>query len=196
MQNSAPNSKKCSKGAQRNRERPSHHVGDWEKVYVRFQKVNADYQIYSIYLSMHNSAITKTFGGEFLWQSGQFKKGDKTLAMFESTHAIIYSAAGSHGMWPDTGRHEYLKLSNGYALVDQTSSGTSWYTWEYLKPVQYDPSGQYSGDFKFLGYQGHRGDKKQQCGFFNNIKELFGECQLNNGPKGPSGFIEPLELLE
>ena len=29
---------------------------EWEKVYVRFQKVNADYQIYSIYLSMHNSA--------------------------------------------------------------------------------------------------------------------------------------------
>ena len=120
-----------------------HHVGDWEKVYVRFQKVYADYQIYSIYLSMHNSAITKKFGGEFLSQSGQFKKGDKTLAMFEGTHAIIYCAAGSHGMWPDAGRHEYLKLSNGYALVDQTSSGTScWYTREYLKPVQYDPSGQ------------------------------------------------------
>ena len=97
-----------------------HHVGDWEKVYVRFQKVNADYQIYSIYLSMHNSEITETFGGEFLWQDGQFKKGDKALAMFEGTHAIIYCAAGSHGKWPDTGRHEYLKLSNGYALVDQT----------------------------------------------------------------------------
>ena len=76
-----------------------HHVGDWEKVYVRFQKVNADYQIYSIYLSMHNSSITKKFGGEFLWQGGQFKKGDKTLAMFEGTHAIVYCAAGSHEMW-------------------------------------------------------------------------------------------------
>ena len=73
--------------------------------------------------------------------------------MFEGTHAIVYCATGSHGMWPDTGRHEYLKLSNGYTLVDQASSGTSWYTWEYLKPVQYDPSGQYSGDFKFWDFR-------------------------------------------
>ena len=116
------------------------------------------------------------------------KKGDKTLAMFEGTHAIVYCATGSHGMWPDTGRHEYLKLSNGYTLVDQASSGTSWYTWEYLKPVQYDPSGQYSGDFKFLGFQGHWGDKKHNCGIVNNIQELFGECWVNNGPQGLSGF--------
>ena len=165
-----------------------HHVGDWEKVYVRFQKVNTDYQIYSIYLSMHNSAITEKFGGEFLWQGGQFKKGDKTLAMYGGTHAIVYCAAGSHGMWPDTGRHEYLKLSNGYTLVDHTSSGTSWHTWEYLKPVPYDPSGQYSGDFKFLGFQGRWGNKKDGCGISTTVEELSGECRLNNGPEGPSGF--------
>ena len=38
-----------------------------------------------------------------------------------------------------------------------------------ILPVQYNPSGQYSGDFKFLGFKGHWGDKKHHCGIFNNI---------------------------
>ena len=128
-----------------------HHVGDWERITVRFRKVNNDYQIYSIHLSIHGIDVTNKFGGEFLWQDGQFKKRDQTIAMYGGTHAVIYSSEGSHGMWPSAGRHEYKVLPNGEALVDYTSSGLSWYTWERLKPVQYDPSGQYSGEFKFLG---------------------------------------------
>ena len=169
-----------------------HHVGDWEKVYVRFRKVNTDYQIYSIYLSMHGSAVTQKFGGEFLWQGGQFKKGDKTLGMYGGTHAIVYCAAGSHGMWPDTGRHVYMTLPNKDTLIDEASSGTSWYTWKNLKPVQYDSTGQYSGEFKFLGFQGRWGNKKEGCDVlnFDVLEDLFGECQLNNGPKGPSRWPE------
>ena len=47
---------------------------------------------------------------------------------------MIYSSEGSHGMWPSAGRHEYKVLPNGDTLVDYTSSGLSWYTWERLKP--------------------------------------------------------------
>ncbi|CAH3195317.1 unnamed protein product, partial [Porites evermanni] len=45
-----------------------HHVGDWERITVRFRKVNSDYRIYSIHLSIHGIDVTNKFGGEFLWQ--------------------------------------------------------------------------------------------------------------------------------
>ena len=159
-----------------------HHVGDWEKVIVRFRKVNTDYQIYSIYLSMHNSAITNQFGGEFLWQGGTFRKGGKSLAMHGGTHAVVYCAKGSHGMWPDPGRHVYTKIPNGDTLIDEASSGLNWYIWENLKPVQYNPSFHYSGEFKFLGFLGRWGNRKDGCHIFGNL------CQLDDGPTGPLDF--------
>ena len=162
-----------------------HHVGDWERITVRFRKINNDYQIYSIHLSIHGIDVTNKFGGEFLWQDGHFKKRDQTIAMYGGTHAVIYSSEGSHGMWPSAGRHEYKVLPNGDTLVDYTSSGLSWYTWERLKPVQYDPSGQYSGEFKFLGFKGRWGNRKQGCGI---VGMAIGECQLNNAPETPSSF--------
>ena len=75
-----------------------HHVGDWERITVRFRKVNNDYRIYSIHLSTHGIDVTNKFGGEFLWQDGQFKKRDQTIAMYGGTHAVIYSSEGSHRM--------------------------------------------------------------------------------------------------
>ena len=58
-----------------------HQVGDWEKVIVRFRKVNTNYQIYSIYLSTHNQEITYKDVGEFHCQRGMFKKGSRTLGI-------------------------------------------------------------------------------------------------------------------
>ena len=58
-----------------------HQVGDWEKVIVRFRKVNTNYQIYSIHLSTHNQEITYKDVGEFHWQRGMFKKGSRTLGI-------------------------------------------------------------------------------------------------------------------
>ena len=168
-----------------------HHVGDWERITVRFRKVNNDYQIYSIHLSIHGIDVTNKFGGEFLWQDGQFKRRDQTIAMYGGTHAVIYSSEGSHGMWPSAGRHEYKVLPNGETLVDYTSSGLSWYTWERLKPVQYDPIGQYSGEFKFLGFKGRWGNRKRGCGI---VGIVIGECQLNNGPKEPSNSFPNYQI--
>ena len=168
-----------------------HHVGDWERITVRFRKVNNDYRIYSIHLSTHGIDVTNMFDGEFLWQDGQFKKRDQTIAMYGGTHAVIYSSEGSHGMWPSAGRHEYKVLPNGDTLVHYTSSRLSWYTWERLKPFQCDPSGQYSGEFKFLGFEGRWGNRKQGCGI---VGIAIGECQFNNGPKGPSNSFPNYQI--
>ena len=131
---------------------------------------------------MHNSAITNQFGGEFLWQGGTFRKGGKSLAMHGGTHAVVYCAKGSHGMWPDPGRHVYTKIPNGDTLIDEASSGLNWYIWENLKPVQYNPSFHYSGEFKFLGFLGRWGNRKDGCHIFGNL------CQLDDGPTGPLDF--------
>ena len=166
-----------------------HHVGDWEKVIVRFRKVNTDYQIYSIYLSTHSQKITKKYVGEFLWQGGKFKKGSRTLDMYGGTHAIVYSAKGSHGIWPNSGKHKYKKIQvTGQWLQDECSSGTSWHTWNKLKPVRYDPNGRYKGEFKFMGFQGHWGNKKRGCGRWGLIKKILTTCMLDDGPRGPSRF--------
>jgi len=161
----------------------------WEKVIVRFRKVNTDYQIYSIYLSTHSQKITKKYVGEFLWQGGKFKKGSRTLDMYSGTHAIVYSAKGSHGIWPNSGKHKYKKVPiTGQWLQDECSSGTSWHTWNKLKPVQYDPNGRYRGEFKFLGFQGHWGNRKRGCGRWDIIEKILGTCMLGDGPGGPSRF--------
>jgi len=163
-----------------------HHVGDWEKVIVRFRKVNTDYQIYSIYLSIHNSEVTNKFGGEFFWQDGHFKKNNgQTLAMHAGSHAIVYCAKGSHRIWPNPGRHVYRNLPNGDTLIDEVSDGLNWYIWERLKPVQYDPNGQYTGEFTFLRFQERWGNRKQVCGIVELVSK---ECQLNDGSTGPNGF--------
>ena len=72
-----------------------------------------------------------------------------------------------------------------------TSSRLSWYTWERLKPFQCDPSGQYSGEFKFLGFEGRWGNRKQGCGI---VGIAIGECQFNNGPKGPSNSFPNYQI--
>ncbi|XP_078359475.1 uncharacterized protein LOC144643950 [Oculina patagonica] len=162
-----------------------HHVGDWEHITVRLKKEGSDYNIYSMFLSVHNSEVTNKFGGEYLWGNGKFTKGGQSLAMHGGTHAIVYAATGSHGFWAATGRHVYKKLPNGDTLVDYTSSGESWYTWKQLKPVEYNPNGQYSGEFKFLEFTGRWGNKKEGCGI-QIVEYLVDECQLNPGPTGPA----------
>ena len=160
-----------------------HHVGDWEHVTVRLRKVGSNYNIYSIFLSVHNSEVTNKFGGEFFWGNGKFTKGSQSLGMHDGTHAIVYAAAGSHGFWPTTGRHVYKELPNSDTLVDYTSSGESWYTWHKLKPVEYNPNAEYSGEFQFLEFMGRWGNKKDGCFFSEWIAD---ECQLNGGPSGPA----------
>ena len=51
---------------------------------VRFRKNSSDYPIYSMFLSIHNSKITKKFGSEsVLWKDGKFRKGSQSLTMYE-----------------------------------------------------------------------------------------------------------------
>ncbi|XP_023930878.1 putative vacuolar protein sorting-associated protein TDA6 [Lingula anatina] len=151
------------------------HVGDWEHVKIKFN----NNKIYSIYLSIHGSDTTNKFGGEFLWNGSGFKKGDRVVQMTDCTHAQVYAAKGSHGMWPNTGNHVYKKLINGDKLKDLCSAGTAWKTADNLKVVKMAAKGQFTGKFSFLNFLGRWGNRERNC------VPLIDQCVLSNGPRGP-----------
>jgi hypothetical protein len=154
-----------------------HHVGDWEHVTVRFK----NYKVYSIYMKVHDEKITQEFGGEFLWNGTAFRKGSKSIQMLSQSHAVVYAAQGSHGMWSSSGVHTYKKLPNGDQLNDKCSNGISWYTWKRLKLFQYRSDDNYQGEFSFVGFKGFWGNEKRGC----LVEWISGECVLNSGPTGP-----------
>ena len=73
----------------------------------------------------------------------------------------------------------------GQWLENECSSGTSWHAWSKLKAVRYDPNGRYNGEFKFMGFKGHWGNRKRGCGI---IEKILKTCMLDDGPGGPSRF--------
>ena len=136
---------------------------------------------HSFFLSIHDGEITRKFGGEFLWNGARFQKGHQQLGM-HGTHPIVYAADGSHGIWPNVGRHVYKSLPNGDTLVDHTGNGVSWNTWQNVKIVAYKKDRNYVGEFNFINFWGRWGNPKRSCGI---AEKISGECILNNGPGGP-----------
>lgn len=107
------------------------HVGDWEHITVRVLQRADDSLIPSqVYLSAHD------FGGAYMWAD---------VEKFESTHPVVYSAWGSHGIWKDPGDHVYMSIGVTDPifdtcisiictdLIDETSQGTAWDTWLRLE---------------------------------------------------------------
>jgi hypothetical protein len=103
------------------------HVGDWEHVTVRLMwgyddQTGWSLQPVQIYLSAHD------FGGIYEWDE---------IPKINDTHPVVYSAAGSHGVWAIAGAHTYGSAM-GTDLVDICSEGTAWDTWNYVEAFDYD----------------------------------------------------------
>lgn len=140
------------------------HVGDWEHVTVRF----VDDVPYWVSMGQHDGGQTFPYGGPEVDLIGD--------------QPVVYSAQGSHGMYPDARRHTYRDLPNGDTLNDDTGAGTLWDTRQALKVFAWQPVGSYTGEWAWLNYTGRWGNPKSGC-FFSEA--LSGECVLNNGPEGP-----------
>ena len=105
-------------------------MGDWEHVTVRLMWAYDDQTGWSLqpvqmYLSAHD------FGGIYDWEA---------IPKINDTHPVVYSAWGSHGVWltaAGTGMTRLVGYS-GEDLVDWTSEGTAWDTWNYLEAFDYD----------------------------------------------------------
>ena len=154
------------------------HVGDWER--VRVYLVRGQPIFY--YLWIHDSAITNKYGGAFAWNGREFSRKGIALKTYNG-HPIVYSADGSHGIWPNPGKHTYKNVGVD-TLSDYTADGgTYWNTWNNLKIVEYNKNRQYSGEFQFLEFKGRWGNKQSGCN--HPVKTFGGECILNDGPTGP-----------
>ncbi|PTL80356.1 hypothetical protein DAT35_30135 [Vitiosangium sp. GDMCC 1.1324] len=139
------------------------HVGDWEHFTVRF----VDGRPSQVFLSQHSGGQTFNFG-------------DKNLAL-TGFHTEVYSALGSHGVYPDAARHIYQTIGNGDFLADDTSRGIAWNTWNSTVPFFRQAPGTYGGSLSWLNSTSRWGNPKSGCGF---SEQVSGECVLNDGPTG------------
>ncbi|WP_435271369.1 Vps62-related protein [Streptomyces sp. 1222.5] len=150
------------------------HVGDWEHLTVRSMDGLPD----KVVLSQHSGAQIFDFG-------------DKRLRLTEgqqSLHPEVFSASGSHALYPDIGNHTYKRIFNGSSLIDVTGYGARWsgapvsvFTWQ--------SAGNYSGEFSWMNLTERWGNLKDGCA----MERLVGECVRNSGPTPPQqkGFAQP-----
>jgi len=169
------------------------HVGDWEHVTVRLMWAYDDQTGWSlqpmqVYLSAHD------FGAIYEWAE---------IPKINDTHAIIYSAWGSHGVWLTAGENDYGEVCYVVAcedLTDWTSQGTPWDTWNYLEAFDYNTKQGLGGstwplwmseDFTNPGTCGD--PSNPVCGpiyrWGNTENECYsdpiGRCLMTTGPTGP-----------
>ena len=179
------------------------HVGDWEHITVRLEgDPEQGYAPTQIYLAAH------AFGFAYNW--------GEEVALHEGTHPIIYEAWGSHGSWAQPGSHVYDTIGEEFLgvcitlvcvdLVDETSAGTAWDTWEnvvgfdffaqeglggaqwpvwmsddYTAPGEGDPAVPGQGPI-------YRWGNHEDCSVLGipiDITDMIGVCRLEDGPTGP-----------
>ncbi|CAD6499840.1 BgTH12-03946 [Blumeria graminis f. sp. triticale] len=83
------------------------HIGDWEHSLIRFQ----DGVPKAVFFSAHSGGLA------YAWKAVEKAKG-------REKRPILYSAVGSHAMYPTAGRHPYI-LPFGL-LADLTDRGPLW----------------------------------------------------------------------
>ncbi|MFD8888800.1 Vps62-related protein [Streptomyces erythrochromogenes] len=151
------------------------HVGDWEHVTIRFEHGFPA----KIALSSHSAGSV-------------FDIGDKNIRIVEggdSLHPVVFSARGSHGLYPRPGEYVYASLPNGSQLVDVTDSGSKWTGSSGLEIFEWQPAGSYPGRLSWMNITDRWGNPKVGC----ELEFISGECVLNRGPEAPSlkGFAQP-----
>ncbi|KAI8831709.1 hypothetical protein BC829DRAFT_103031 [Chytridium lagenaria] len=148
------------------------HVGDWERFIivrtVNGQAVSLDYY---------------THGG----QGVRVVPANDKRVQWVGTHPVVYTALGSHGMWPQAAKNTYKTVVLVYDLVDETGdNGSQWQTWNNVSTIMYRPYGGYTGAESFLNYKGRYGNKGEtDCWYYS----AAGSCTLATGPEGPSRWL-------
>ncbi|SFL11552.1 protein of unknown function [Paenibacillus sp. 1_12] len=155
------------------------HVGDWERVTVRLAKFTDNQINYvkpvQVYYGAHS------FGTGYNWNE---------VTKVNGTHAVAFSALGSHGMWKDAGSHVYQNIVVAQ-LTDDCSQGTAWDTWNNMKNYEYFPA-QSTGrglnttwpDWLKKDYTSASSGAIYRWGNPSQ-GSVFGQPLLDNGPTGP-----------
>lgn len=155
------------------------HVGDWEHTMIRFRDGKPVY------------IAPEAHGGEVVLGNGAF---NFDVLEKKDNRPIVYSANGTHGMYPEAGIQNYTGLP--IPIYDVTDKGYLWdltqnyqayyysneagfsYTGDTPQSAQ-DPNGL--GWLEFLGYWGD-----QKYPLSNPHQTCIGsECFYDDGPLGP-----------
>ncbi|WP_199745869.1 Vps62-related protein [Corallococcus sp. AB030] len=134
------------------------HVGDWEHLTVRF----IDGRPAQVYLSQHANGQTFTFGDKAVFLTGW--------------HPEVFSANGSHGLYPDAARHIYETIFNGDFLADDTGAGLAWDTWNNVVVIPWQPAGTYTGSLAWMNLTAYWGNPESGC------DNPTGYCVNSGGP--------------
>ncbi|KAF2863059.1 carbohydrate-binding module family 18 protein [Piedraia hortae CBS 480.64] len=168
------------------------HVGDWEHTMIRFQ----DGKPVGVFLSEHN------FGAAYEWQalerylpnpdgsSIMLGTWSNATAHKAAKRPVVYSATGSHAMYPNAGLHPFV-LPFGL-LHDQTDRGPLWDPARNFKAFHYNTT---TKSFKtastnprapvsWLDFNGHWGDKYYRLSDDRQYR-FAGQYHYVNGPTGP-----------
>lgn len=149
------------------------HFGDLEHVHIYFT----------------NGKPTKVVASYHSWDVVK-KWGDPGIELVNNTHPVLYAAWGSHGLWFSVGDHEYVSFPK---LVDHTSQGTVWDTWEDLDiifPWEWNSISWLNKIYRW-------GDPHTD--FLNNNCYTIGTytfCRLGDGPVGMLGKSVIQEIIQ
>ncbi|MCY1040730.1 Vps62-related protein [Corallococcus sp. bb12-1] len=134
------------------------HVGDWEHLTVRF----VDGRPSQVYLSQHANGQLFTFGDKAVFLAGW--------------HPEVFSANGSHGLYPDAARHIYETIFNGDFLADDTGAGLAWDTWNNVVAIPWQSAGTYTGSLAWMNLTAYWGNPEGGC------DNPTGYCVNSGGP--------------
>lgn len=164
------------------------HVGDWEHTVVRFRNGTPE----SVAMSAHN------FGSAYAYESLEKylvnDDGDilgtwsNRTALDEAKRPVIYSAGGSHAMYPRPGLHPYILPFN--LLRDETDRGPLWDPTLNLHAYTYD-SGTIRAATRnprsptgWFNFNGRWGDKYYLLSDSRQYR-FAGQYHYLSGPYGP-----------
>jgi len=170
-----------------------HHVGDWEHISIRLKPEWDEgtgqwvYVLHEIYLSAHD------FGETY---------SPDEITEWESTHPVVFTAWGSHGIWLEEGDHHYDTIDiellgikfYDIELYDYTSPGSAWDTWNYVEGYDYDNQAGLAGnawptwmsdefDNPELGYTDPASGPIYRWG--TDSRDCVIYCIRSSGPTGP-----------
>ncbi|EEZ97860.1 uncharacterized protein LOC658779 [Tribolium castaneum] len=154
------------------------HVGDWEHVTLSFKGHPFPSELYT---AIHNT------GGYYKYEphhkhfildskkNHRRVQGPKLppIVRVQNGHPVLFSANGSHGLWPSPGEHEYLKVPY---LTDECGYGVPWKTWENLDILHLGTRNLP----KWLFFKGKWGNPKKNC----VLSGKLGLCEYTDGPPG------------
>ncbi|KAF2354551.1 hypothetical protein FHG87_014695 [Trinorchestia longiramus] len=161
------------------------HVGDWEHLSIYFEDGEPRY----LYLSAHHFGVFYTYQPEwdrFKYSSQDVREGVYMSPVYpqylelEQGRLVVYSARGSHGIWPSQGRHMYNNVM--VKLEDETGQGHLWDTRHrvhIIDALEEKRRGTTDTHRKWFDFRGKWGNPSSNC-----HPGLLGFCEVRDGPLG------------